>query len=102
MRPIFAAWLLIAYLLLSSEIFLATYSLGRFEMSYFYFGPTELRILLCVANLYLFLQPSAHPFGLSLSLFDFGAVTGGIGMVGIALVSSIRHGRMLYEAERLR
>ncbi|HWC15500.1 MAG TPA: CDP-alcohol phosphatidyltransferase family protein, partial [Terriglobales bacterium] len=67
MQPIFAAWLLVAYLLVCAETFLATYSLGRFKMSYFNFGPTELRVLLCTGNLYLFFQPSVHPFGLSLS-----------------------------------
>src|SRR5947209_10805524 len=57
MHPLVAAWLLVAYLLLSSEIFLATFALGRFEMSFFHLGPTELRMLLCAGNLYLFLQP---------------------------------------------
>jgi len=101
MNPLIAVWMLVAYLLLSSEIFLATYALARFEMSYFYFGPTELRILLCVGNLYVFVHPSAHPFGLSLSLWDFGAVIGSIGMTVIAIVSFVRHGRVLYDAERL-
>lgn len=101
MQPLIAAWLLIAYLLLSSEIFLATYALARFEMSYFQFGPTELRILLCVGNLYVFLRPWTHPFGSSLSLFDFGAMIGGIGMVAMAVFSAIRHTRVLYDAERL-
>ena len=101
MQPIFAAWLLVAYLLLSSEIFLATYALGRFEMSYFQFGPTELRILICLGNLYLFIQPSGHFFGLPLSLFDGGAVIGGAGMALIAIASALRHGRILYLTERL-
>lgn len=102
MQPLIASWVLVGYLLLSSEIFLATYALGRFEMSYLGLGPTELRILLCIGNLYLFFQPSVHPFGLPLSLFDFGGICGTIGMVGIAIVSAVRHGRVLYAAERLR
>jgi phosphatidylglycerophosphate synthase len=102
MQPMVAAWILIAYLLLSAEVFLATYALGKFEMSYVGLGPTELRILLCIGNLYLFFQPSAHPFALPLSLFDFGGVIGAIGMTGIALFSAIKHGRVLFEAERLK
>ncbi len=102
MRPMFAAWLLIAYLLLSSEIFLATYAVGRFEMSHVGLGPTELRILLCIGNVYLFFWPSTHPFGLQLSLLDFGAVLGAIGMTAIAFFSALKHGRALYDAERLK
>jgi len=102
MQPMVAAWVLIAYLLLCAEVFLATYALGKFEMSYFGLGPTELRILLCIGNVYLFFQPSAHPFGLPLSLFDFGGVIGAIGIAGIALFAAIKHGRSLFEAERLK
>jgi len=101
MNPLIAVWMLVAYLLLSAEIFLATYALARFEMSYFYFGPTELRILLCVGNLYVFFDPLVHPFGLSLSLWDFGAVLGSIVMTTIAILSFFRHTRVLYELERL-
>jgi len=101
MQPLIAAWMLVAYLLLASEIFLATYSLGRFEMSYFCFGPTELRILLCIGNLTVFVHPSVHPFGLPLTLFDFGGLTGGAGMLLIATRSAVVHGRALYQAERL-
>jgi archaetidylinositol phosphate synthase len=102
MQPRFAAWLLVAYLLLSSEIFLATYALARFEMAYFNFGPTELRILLCVGNLFVFFRPSTHPFGLRLGVFDLGGVIGAVGMVTIAVTSFVRHARLLYDAERLK
>jgi len=102
MQPLIASWVLIAYLLLSSEIFLATYALCRFEMSFLGLGPTELRILLGVGNVYVFFYPSVHPFGLRFSLFDFGGMCGAIGMLGIAIVSAVRHGRALYAAERLR
>jgi phosphatidylglycerophosphate synthase len=104
MHPLVAVWLLVAYLLLSSEIFLATYALGRFEMAYFHLGPTELRILLCAGNLYLFLQPSIPSFqssGFAVSLVDLFGVIGAVGMVGVAMLSFVRHARVLYEAERL-
>lgn len=101
MNPLIAVWMLVAYLLLSGEIFLATYALARFEMSYFHFGPTELRILLCVGNLYVFFNPLVHPFGWPLSLWDVAALLGSIGMTTIAIYSFIRHTRVLYDAERL-
>ena len=100
-RPIIAVWLLVSYLLLSSEIFLATYVLARFRMSYLHFGPTELRILLCTGNLYVFFYPSVHLFGLGLSLFDCGALIGATGMLTITVISFVRHTRDLYLAERL-
>ena len=101
MHPLVAVWLLVAYLLLSSEIFLATYALGRFEMAYFHLGPTELRILLCLGNLYLFFQRSIPSFGLPLSIVDLCGLVSGIGMVAIAVVSFVRHALVLYQAERL-
>jgi len=104
MHPLVAAWLLVAYLLLSSEIFLATFALGRFEMSFFHLGPTELRMLLCAGNLYLFLQPSIpwfHVSGSEVSAVDLCGLVAGVGMTAVATVSFIRHGRLLYETERL-
>jgi hypothetical protein len=50
MHPVVAAGLLVAYLLLSIEIYLATYTLRTFHMSFWKFGPTELRLLLAVSE----------------------------------------------------
>src|SRR5262249_39221481 len=46
MTPIVAMALMIAYYLLSIEIYLATYTIGVFKLSFGIWGPTELRILL--------------------------------------------------------
>ena len=100
LQPLVSVWLLVAYLLLSSEIFLATYALGRFEMAYLNIGPTELRILLCIGNLYLFVQPTTQ-FRLHLNIVDLGALIGGMGMVIVAIVAFARHARVLYDAERV-
>jgi phosphatidylglycerophosphate synthase len=54
MHPAIAIGLLIAFLLLSIQSYLATYTLGEFHLSFWHFGPTELRILLAVGNLALF------------------------------------------------
>src|SRR5204862_4634514 len=51
MTPLIAAVVLAAYFLLSIEIFLATYCVGKFQMSYWGAGPTELRILLAIGAL---------------------------------------------------
>src|SRR5215210_4517222 len=57
MTPMIAAAVLVAYFLLSIEIFLATYCVGKFQMSFWGAGPTELRILLAIGTLVLFVKP---------------------------------------------
>ena len=54
MHPDIAIGLLIAFLLLSIQSYLATYTIGEFHLSFWRFGPTELRILLAIGNLALF------------------------------------------------
>jgi archaetidylinositol phosphate synthase len=49
--------MLVAFLLLSSESYLATYTLSCFELSQGIFGPTEIRILLIIGNLALLRSP---------------------------------------------
>jgi archaetidylinositol phosphate synthase len=101
MNPFIALGLLIAYFLLSIEVYLTTYTIGAFHLSFWNFGPTELRLLLCIGNIALFYRPVVGLFGRRFLLFDVG---GSIGIAGMALMliwSSIRHTRQLYNAERL-
>ncbi len=105
MSPLVALGLLIAYLLLSIEVYLTTYTLGDFKISYFKMGPTELRILLSVGNLALFMKPTrpmVHFAGEVYSLFNFGGTIGISGMLLILLTSAIRHTVELYRREPLR
>ena len=46
MSPAVAIGLLVLFLLLSIQSYLATYTLGEFRMSFWTLGPTELRLLL--------------------------------------------------------
>jgi phosphatidylglycerophosphate synthase len=102
MTPYIGLGLLIAFLLLSIEVYLATYTIGKFHLSFWSFGPTELRILLCVGNLAVFLRgPGAKLFGREFLLFDIGGVCGIIGMGAMLIWASVRHTRQLYEDERL-
>jgi archaetidylinositol phosphate synthase len=97
-----ALGLLIAYLLLSIEVYLATYTLGEFKISYFKMGPTELRLLLCAGNLVLyFLKSTVHLLGRSYRLFSVGGTIGISGMVLILLISAIQHTIQLYRQEPL-
>ncbi len=96
-----AAILLVAYLLLTAEVFLATHSIGTFTMSYFKVGPTELRILLAIGTLTLLVHPSAQLLGRSFLLFDVGGVIATVGLLGTFALSVARHTRALYLAEPL-
>src|SRR5438309_7914495 len=83
MHPWIAIGLLIAFLMLSIQSYLATHTLGEFRLSYWKFGPTELRILLAVGNLALFWKPHVHFLAGYYKLFDAG---GAIGLAGMALM----------------
>ena len=61
-----------AYLLLSIEMFLATYTLARFKIAYGGLGGTELRIALALVNVAVFLWPGPLPLGVR--LFDVAGV----------------------------
>src|SRR6185437_7420657 len=74
--PAVAAVFLIVYLLLSIEIYLATYTIGTFHLSYWSFGPTELRILLIIGNLFALRRADAVIAGHSYLLFDIGFAIG--------------------------
>ncbi len=93
--------LLIAYLLLSAEVYLATYTRHTFTISYFKLGPTELRILLAIANLAVYVQPSVSLFGQRVLFFDVAGIAGAIGLGVVLLTSAASNTRALYREERL-
>ena len=94
-----AVGLLIAYFMLSIEVYLATYTLGTFHLSFWKMSPTELRVLLMIGNIVLLYHPMVQIFGASYRLFDVGGVIGIIGM-GLMLVTAVaRHTAALYRAE---
>jgi len=102
MSPAIAAGLLIAYFMLSIEVYLATYTIGTFHLSFWKFSPTELRILLMIGNLALYFgHTSALLLGRYYRLFDVGGVVGLIGMSLMLISAVVRHTIHLYRAERL-
>jgi len=97
-----AAGLLVAYLLLCAESFLATHTLGVFRISFAGFGPTELRIVLSIGALAAMQRPMVQAFGLGeLQLFDVGGVIAIVGMLIVFVASAVRNTRALYQAEPL-
>jgi archaetidylinositol phosphate synthase len=101
MSPWIAIGLLIAYMLLSIEVYLASYTLGDFRISYFKMGPTELRILLSIGNLVLLYKSMVHLFGRMYRLFDVGGTIGITGMLIVLLISVVRNVIKLYRREPL-
>jgi archaetidylinositol phosphate synthase len=89
MSPVIALAWLVAYLLVSGEIFLATSVHSVFRMSFAGFGPTELRILLAAGTMALRTDPhvALGAFG-TVRLFDLGGVVAILGL-GTALAVSV-------------
>ena len=100
MNPVVALSLLVAYLLVTAEVFLATAAHGVFRMSFLWFGPTELRIVLAAGTIALFRDPHVdlgalgrHP------LFDVGGVVAAAGLAIALAASAIRNTRVLARLE---
>ena len=100
-HPLTAAAMLIGFLLLSAESFLATHTLARFELSQFLFGPTELRLLLILGNLFLLRDPYSHILHHRILLFDLGGLIGAACMLALAITLTLRHTAQLFRAEPL-
>lgn len=98
-HPAIAFGLLIAFLMLSIEAYLTTYTIGQFQLSYWKFGPTEIRLLLAAGNVALLRGPNAHIFGRTFRLLDVGGVIGIAGMALMFVVSAIQHTAKLYREE---
>jgi len=101
MHPWIAVGLLIAFLTLSIQSYLATHALGEFRLSFWRFGPTELRILLAIGNLALFWKPMVHFLGGYYRLFDVGGTIGLIGMGLMVVFFTVKNTIRLYGEERI-
>jgi phosphatidylglycerophosphate synthase len=99
--PGIALGMLVAFLMLSIEAYLATYTLGQFQLSYWKLGPTEIRILLAAGNVALLRHPMVKVFGEEVRLFDLGRVIAIAGMGLMLVVSAVRHTIRLYNEERI-
>lgn len=102
MSPVVALAVLVAYLLVSAESYLATHATGVFRMSFLGFGPTELRIVIAIGAIKAAFSPWASIGGFApIKLFELGGVIASVGMLAAFVVSSIRNTRALYLAEPL-
>ncbi|MBL8175888.1 MAG: CDP-alcohol phosphatidyltransferase family protein [Bryobacterales bacterium] len=96
-----AMGMLLCYLLLAIQSYLATHSLGVFSISWWKFSPTEMRILLAVGNTVAFFTPKTRILGEPMLFFDVAGVIA-IACMGVVLgVTVVRNTVTLYRAERI-
>jgi len=93
--------MLVAFLILSAESYLATYTLSRFQLSQGLFGPTEIRILLAIGSLAALRNPYSTLIGHRFLLFDIGGVIAAAAMLAMAIAITARHTAQLYREEPL-
>ncbi len=98
MRLEIAAGLLISYFMLSINSYLATHVFGTFQLSFWKFSPTELRVVIALGNLALLMNPNAAVMG-RWKLFDFGGAVGIALMVAVFLASVAENTKRLYRME---
>ncbi len=101
MSTMVAAGVLVAFLFLSIETYLATYTLGEFHLNFGLFGPTELRILLAIGNVFLMHYRMGHAFGRPMLVLDIGGICAIVGMAAMMLWAVAIHTAKLYDEERL-
>jgi archaetidylinositol phosphate synthase len=93
--------LIIAYFLLSIELYLATYCVGIFRLSFSIWGPTELRVVLAIGTFVLFEKPIVKVAGQPYFLCDVAGVVAIVGMLLMTIVNTIRNTVRLYKEERI-
>jgi hypothetical protein len=94
-----AVMVAIVFLMLSINCYLATYTLGKFQISFGAFSPTELRVLLIIGNAALLWKSRVMLFGREFLLFDIGGAIAVIGMAGLLCISIARNTVQLYREE---
>jgi phosphatidylglycerophosphate synthase len=100
MSPIVALALLVAYLLVAAQSFLATHVTAVFEMSAAGMGPTEMRIILAAGALKLLDTPWVSLGRLGhWRLFDVGGVVAAACLLVVFVASSARNARALAALE---
>jgi len=101
MHPWIAAGLLIAFLMLSVQSYLATYALSEFRLSFWRFGPTEVRLLLVIGTLALLWKTRVHFLGRVCRLFDIGGAIAIAGMMLMLICFAAKNTMRLYCEERI-
>lgn len=96
-----AAALLVVFLMLAINSYLAAHALGIFKISHGKLGPTEIRVLMIIGNLALLNSAYTSIFDRKFLLFDVAGVISIVVMGVILIFSSIKNTYALYQLERL-
>jgi hypothetical protein len=83
------------------EIYLATYTIGVFKLSYGVMGPTELRVIVGLGNLVLLSKKMVRLGDSYYLLCDVSGVVAIVVILAITVVSTIKNTKRLYNEERL-
>jgi archaetidylinositol phosphate synthase len=101
MHPFVALGVLVAYLLVAAESYLATHAIGIFKISFGGFGPTELRIVLGIGALAVAKDPwiASGPFA-GLRVFDVAGAVALAGLLCAFIARGVQHTRLLAATEQ--
>jgi phosphatidylglycerophosphate synthase len=100
MSPGLACGVLVAYYLVSIEVYLATHALGTFRLAIFRVGPTELRIVLATGTLMALDHGRINFLGAERLLFDVGGAVAIVGLAAGFVRSAVSNAISLARAER--
>lgn len=93
--------IVVAYLVLSINVYLETHVFGQFRYGYGVVGPTEARILLIGLNLVVLFTPGLpfNLFGIGMTVFDLAGIAAALGMTALLSRRVARNLRNLSELE---
>jgi phosphatidylglycerophosphate synthase len=85
--------IVVAYLVLSINVYLETNIFGKFRYGYGIVGPTEARILLIVLNIVAITAQGLpfNLFGIGMTVFDIAGVIAALGMAGLLTRRVVRN-----------
>jgi phosphatidylglycerophosphate synthase len=91
------ALIVVAYLMLSINVYLESYALGKFSIGYGRFGPTEVRLVLIALNVALALGAGLdfRVAGIGMTAFDI------VGLAAAAVMFALMVGRGVVNLRRL-
>lgn len=96
-----AAAVLLGYYMLSINVYLATYTLGVFKISFGGMGGTELRLLLMAGNLLVMHAAHLPLLGRQVLIYDLAGVFTAVAMAAALVFATIKNTMTLYRLERL-